>query len=127
MPGTYGSVLAILRHLADNDAAAYAEVAQQPVPGRLKDTSTLDEIAARVRRLDPRWRALADHPCLPNRELSDPHGTALAVALRAQAIHHADVHRAQIQTILGAHGISAPTLDLWEYGAAAGYVHGPST
>jgi hypothetical protein len=86
---------------------------QQPAPERLKATSTLDEIAERVRQLDPLWQALADDSRLPDRELSDPHGSALAVAPMAQTIHHADVHRAEYQTILGAHGISAPALDRW--------------
>jgi hypothetical protein len=33
----------------------------------------------------------------------------------AQAIHHGDVHRAHVLSILGARGLEVPELDVWEY------------
>jgi hypothetical protein len=33
-----------------------------------------------------------------------------------QFVHHGSDHRAQIGTILGAHGLATPDLDVWTYG-----------
>jgi hypothetical protein len=38
----------------------------------------------------------------------------------AQALHHADDHRSHVLSILGAHGLEAPRLDVWAYARSAG-------
>lgn len=124
-PGTYGSIRSTLRHLVANDANYYAFVTQQPPLPPLSQEPTLDEFAAQVERLAPMWEALLDDAELPGRELSGPRGTALAAMPLAQSIHHGDVHRTQILSILGARGVTVPDLDMWEYGMAAGYVRPP--
>jgi uncharacterized damage-inducible protein DinB len=126
-PGTYGSIRATLRHLVANDAVYYAFVTQQPPLAPLSQEPDLDEIAAYVERLAPLWEALLDDAELPNRELSGPRGTALAAIPLAQSIHHGDVHRTHILSILGAQGIAVPDLDMWEYGMAAGSVRPPQS
>jgi uncharacterized damage-inducible protein DinB len=123
-PGTFGSIRETLRHIANNDAGYYALVTQQPDPEPLPDEPSLDQVATLIQRVAPRWEKLLEDPKLPDRLLGDATGTAPAVVPMAQVVHHSDVHRAHILSVLGARGIEVPELDLWEYGAAAGYVRG---
>ena len=95
---------------------------QQQFAPPFGDEARLDDLAQRVRTLGPLWEELMGDPDLPDRELRGPRGTMIASAPMAQAIHHADVHRTQILSILGTQGIDVPDLDMWEYGSAAGYV-----
>ena len=60
---------------------------------------------------------------LPEREVTTTDGWRLpGAALLAQAIHHADDHRTHVMSVLGAHGIEGPDLDLWSYADATGRV-----
>jgi hypothetical protein len=43
----------------------------------------------------------------------------------AQAIHHADDHRSQVLSILGARGLDVPDLDVWKYAESAGLLQEP--
>jgi uncharacterized damage-inducible protein DinB len=40
--------------------------------------------------------------------------------LIAQSLHHSDDHRTQVCSILGAHGLEVPRLDVWAYARSAG-------
>jgi hypothetical protein len=76
----------------------------------------LDELAERIRRMGPRWETLAQEPDPPDREVTTTDGFRLPAAVpMAQAIHHGDVHRAHVLSILGARGLEVPELDVWEY------------
>jgi hypothetical protein len=44
-----------------------------------------------------------------------------------QAIHHGDVHRTHILSILGAQGLEVPDLDIWDYATSAGLLEPAST
>lgn len=126
--GTYGTVRDTLRHLVDAEegylsivtrkqfltkeaAAAFTrgdELPEGPVP--------LDELAERIRRMGPQWETLAQDADLPGREVTSTSGWRLPAAVpMAQAIHHGDVHRAHVLSILGARGLEVPELDVWEY------------
>jgi uncharacterized damage-inducible protein DinB len=122
MPGTYGSIRETLKHLVNSETGYYSHATQQRFAPPFGDEAGLDDLAQRIRTLGPLWERLMGDPDLPDRELRSPRGTTIASAPMAQAIHHADVHRTQILSILGAQGIDVPDLDMWEYGSAAGYV-----
>jgi uncharacterized damage-inducible protein DinB len=128
IPGTYGTVRETLRHLVDSEegylsivtrkqfltkeaAGAFTrgdELPDGPVP--------LDQLAERIRRMGPQWETLAQDANLPSREVTTTDGWRLPAAVpMAQAIHHGDVHRAHVLSILGARGLEVPELDVWEY------------
>ena len=76
----------------------------------------MGELAERIRRLGPRWEAVADDADLQAREVVAPDGWRFPAAiLMAQAIHHADDHRTHVLSILGARGLEVPRLDVWGY------------
>jgi hypothetical protein len=76
----------------------------------------LAELAERIRRLGPRWEALAPDEELPGHEVTSRDGWRFPGWVpMAQAIHHADDHRSHILSILGARGLAVPELDLWGY------------
>jgi uncharacterized damage-inducible protein DinB len=124
VPGTYGSVRATFRHLANADTNYYSVITQQPFTP-LPEGVSLDDVEERIRSLAPLWEQLLQDADAPERRVSNRQGNALGVAPMAQAIHHGDVHRTHILSILGASGVAVPDLDIWEYGLTAGYVCQP--
>lgn len=53
---------------------------------------------------------------LPTREVAADDGVRMPGAVTmAQAIHHADDHRGNVLSILGARGLEVPRLDVWSY------------
>ena len=128
IPGTYGTVRDTLRHLVDSEEGYLSTVTREPFssketaaaftrPDQMPDGPIpLEELAARIHRMGPQWETLARDPDLPVREVTTTDGWRLAAAVpMAQAIHHADVHRAHVLSILGARGLEVPELDVWEY------------
>jgi len=127
-PGTYGSIRATLQHLVRSEEGYFALLTGE----RLAESSTdepvaLDELADRIRRLGPRWEALAQDPDIHRREVTAPDGWHTVGALiLAQAVHHADDHRTHVLSIIGARGLDLPgvdigqDLDVWHYGIALG-------
>jgi uncharacterized damage-inducible protein DinB len=128
IPGTYGTIRDTLRHLVDAEEGYLSIVTRQPF--RTKEAAAaftrpdqtpdgpipLEELASRIQRMGPQWETLAQDPDLPVREVTTTDGWRLAAAVpMAQAIHHADVHRAHVLSILGARGLEVPELDVWEY------------
>ncbi len=123
-PGTYGSIRATLHHLVAAEDNYQTVVTGEPIGEPLPPNATLESLARRLQALAPRWEALANDPAAAEREVTNRAGTRIArgVAVLAQAIHHADDHRTQVASILGAQGVEPPDLDLWAYGEEAGYV-----
>lgn len=128
IPGTYGTVRDTLRHLVDAEEGYLSIVTRAPFrskeaaaaftrPDELPEGPVpLDELAERIRRMGPQWEALAQDPDLPDREVTTTDGFRMPAALpMAQAIHHADDHRTQVLSILGARGLDVPELGVWEY------------
>lgn len=136
IPGTYGTIRDTLRHIVAAEegfmsiltrerfvskAAAQAFVLEEPLP---EGPVALDELAARIRRLGPRWEALAQDTDLPSRELTSRDGWYMpGVVSIAMAILHAGDHRSHIMSILGARGLKLPEpngLDMLGYAESAG-------
>jgi uncharacterized damage-inducible protein DinB len=121
-PGTYGSIRATLTHLVNSDTNYYSRLTGEQIGPVLEASASLDAFAGRIAQLGPRWEALLEDPSLPDRAIPTRWGVTDGVAPLAQSIHHADDHRTQILTILGARGLEVPQLDIWAYGEHAGFV-----
>jgi uncharacterized damage-inducible protein DinB len=121
-PGTYGSVRETLVHLANAETGYQAAFSDTPIWPPLAASSELDAIAERIRALAPGWDRLLQDPEAADRELTRRQGIALGVAPLAQAVHHADDHRTQVLTMLGARGYAVPEPDIWAFGSERGFV-----
>jgi uncharacterized damage-inducible protein DinB len=123
IPGTYGSVRETLRHLLASDEGYYRHVTGEDTGPPPAPEAGLGALAERFRALSKRWQVVFQDPSAPDREVRNRWGTSKGVAPMAQSIHHADDHRTQVLSILGARGLEVPGLDVWEYGTQAGFVH----
>jgi uncharacterized damage-inducible protein DinB len=121
-PGTYGTIRSTLVHLANADRNYYRRLCGEEPWARMDEQSTqLQTIADRFFEIAPQWESLAADASLADRDLLYPEGEVVKGALvLAQSIHHGDVHRAHVLSILGTHGIQVPELDFWEYGFETG-------
>jgi uncharacterized damage-inducible protein DinB len=127
-PGTYGTIRATLHHLVSADQSYLATVTGNPPAHPLPAGQVpLEALAGLTRELGPRWDAVAREPGIASRELTTRDGwrTPAAIAI-AQAIHHAECHRGHVMSVIGAHGIELPGLDIgedldvWHHGIAVG-------
>jgi uncharacterized damage-inducible protein DinB len=127
-PGTYGTIHDTLHHLVGADqsylATVTGEVPADPLPD---EHVSLETLAGLTRQLGPRWQALARDPEIGGREVITGDGWRTPVAIpMAQAVHHAECHRGHVLSVLGAHGIEIPGLDIgedldvWHHGIATG-------
>jgi len=127
VPGTYGTIAEILRHLINAEASYLRRLsdAWPALPWPPDDQAGLEVLTERADLLAATWeRFLAGD--VDNERLGEARGDAgevFAVAhgvFIAQALHHANEHRAQICTILGAEGHEPPDVSAWGYGRATG-------
>lgn len=127
-PGTYGTIRDTLQHLVAADESYLATITgTQPAHPLPAERVPLEALAGLTRELGPRWDALARDPDAASRELTTRDGwrTPAAVPI-AQAIHHAECHRGHVLSVIGAHGIELPGLDIgedldvWHHGIAVG-------
>jgi uncharacterized damage-inducible protein DinB len=120
IPGTYGTIRATLRHLVEGEEDYFWMLTrEQPSAPMPEGPVPMAELAERIRRLGPRWEALAGDASVPEREASADDGWRFPGAVpMAQAIHHADDHRSHVLSILGARGMDVPGLDVWDYAEA---------
>ena len=127
-PGTYGTIRDTLHHLVGADESYLATVTgvrpAGPLPHQRVSLGTLADL---TRQLAPRWEALARDPEIASREVTTRDGWRTPAAIpMAQAIHHAECHRSHALSVLGAHGIGIPGLDIsedldvWHHGIAVG-------
>jgi uncharacterized damage-inducible protein DinB len=125
IPGTYGTILDTLRHFLAADEDYYTVLTgEQPEEWFLAetwDTVSLEDFAVSTRRRGPGWEAVAEDTDIQLRPAVFPDGIGWPGAVFiAQAMHHADDHRTQICSILGANGLEVPRLDVWAYARSAG-------
>jgi uncharacterized damage-inducible protein DinB len=138
IPGTYGTIRETLQHLVGAEESYFATLTRDPFRTKKEadayvradkmsdDPVPLKELAERIRRLGPRWEAVAEDADLPGRETTSTDGWRQpGSVLMAQAIHHADDHRTHVLSILGARGLGVPDLDVWSYAESAGQAHEP--
>jgi uncharacterized damage-inducible protein DinB len=127
IPGTFGSIRDTLRHLVDSEEGYFFRLTAERVSEPLPDGPIpLGELADRIRRLGPRWELLSQDTEVAGSEVNLGDGwRTLGAVLMAQAIHHAEDHRSQILSILGAHGLDVPDLDVWSYAESSGLLQEP--
>lgn len=127
VPGAYGSVIETLRHIVDAEAGYLfrASGLWEEVPWTRGEPVGLAELRSRADLLAETWRQYLGGEVdseRPNQARS-PEGDVFSVPtgiFLAQALHHANEHRAQICTILGANGIEPPDVSAWGFALATG-------
>jgi uncharacterized damage-inducible protein DinB len=129
VPGTYGSIRRTLMHIVGASERYLTRFMTIPAPLMNEDGdsgTTLDEIAAHLPHIkDGVEKLFAGQEFDPDRVIRDPRRRPTdpplfitAWVLVTQFAHHGSDHRAHIGTILGAHGLETPELDVWAYGHA---------
>lgn len=119
-PGTYGSIEQTLGHLVGAESYyVYRLTGERPVTELMpRPTVDLDDLAERVGWLSERLEQLCmrgfDHLALTHPNPGDRRMPTLG-HMAAQLLWHGAEHRAQIATILGAHGIEPPDMSGWTY------------
>jgi uncharacterized damage-inducible protein DinB len=127
-PGTYGTIRDTLQHLVGADESYLATVTgEAPALPWPDEPVSLEDLASLTRRLGSRWEAVTQDPDTVSREITTRDGWRTPAAIPiAQAIHHAECHRGHVMSVLGAHGVETPGLDIgedldvWHHGIATG-------
>jgi uncharacterized damage-inducible protein DinB len=122
VPGTYGPIRNTLVHLLAAQERFLVLLGEPPdgAPLREKEpTADMDELRSRARRSGDMLVQVVQRAgyaeLVTGEWRREPYAIPTSILL-TQVIHHASEHRAQIATILGAHGIAPPILDAWTYG-----------
>ncbi|MGH2450267.1 MAG: DinB family protein [Candidatus Limnocylindria bacterium] len=130
VPGTYGSIHATLQHIVGAEHGYLHALTGDPPPGGFLAPGSgpvpLDDLLARARSNAERMESYLASGADPDRRITRPSGTvATADVIAAQFIHHGSDHRAHVGSILGAHGVEPPNLDVWAHGLELGLVTRP--
>jgi uncharacterized damage-inducible protein DinB len=132
VPGTYGPIRRTLSHVVRGDERYLVRLGTdmgQVLPA--DGDASLDEIASHlanvtreVEKLFASSRFDPDGPVYDTLRANpaDPPLEMEAWTMLAQFTHHGSDHRAQIGTILGAHGLPTADLDVWAYGREIGAI-----
>lgn len=127
VPGTYGTIIETLRHTIDSEMSYLFRLigAGSAYPWRRDEAVGLAVLADRAAVLATTWEQFLAGDGDSERPMeargSDPAVyTVPAGVFVTQALHHANEHRAQICTILGALGYEPPDVSAWGYAFASG-------
>lgn len=126
-PGTFGSILATLRHLVGADGFYLSVLAPELVLPIDEMSLGLGELRSAVEHYGTVWARLATRDLdvqdvLEERD-DDGYVRDAPVSIRlAQALHHGTDHRSQICTALSALGVTPPDIDVWRFGLQSGSV-----
>jgi uncharacterized damage-inducible protein DinB len=128
VPGTYGSILATLRHTVGADSWYLFDLTGETRFRIDEDQLDLQALRAAMEGNGPAWsRFLAGNPD-PDTDvvvrLDEEEIEAHApIGIRlAQALHHGTDHRSQVCTALTTLGVEPPAIDVWDFGEQAGSV-----
>ena len=125
-PGTYGSILATLRHLVSSDGWYLAFFRPEQTTRIEEEAETsLTELRSVMTHNGILWMELLAGGVDPDEDVVErgdegwefhaPMGLRLA-----QVIHHGTDHRSQVCTALSSLGMTPPEIDLWAFGEATG-------
>jgi uncharacterized damage-inducible protein DinB len=121
--GTFGGVLATLNHVIASDAS-YLRALLGRGPSWLEDDrdTGLPGLATRAEETERLWEELLKKPLDVDRVIVVDGGAneVRAGIFLAQALNHANHHRAQVCAILKGLGVRPPDIQAWEYAWAAG-------
>jgi uncharacterized damage-inducible protein DinB len=127
VPGTYGSILATIRHVVGADAGYLNLLTQGAVPSNDEETMDLEGLRAASAGHGKAWASLVgsdvDPATMVVRHRDDGSGSHAPMGIRlAQAIHHGTDHRSQICTALTTLGIEPPEIDVWAFAQQDGRI-----
>lgn len=126
-PGTYGSIHATLHHIVRAEEGYLFALNGDEVPPRgwlppPEDArAPLDELLERARTSTERMERYIGSGDDASRRIPRRNGEVFTSGIAAaQFVHHGSDHRAHIGTILGAHGVEPPEIDVWMYALSIG-------
>jgi uncharacterized damage-inducible protein DinB len=127
VPGTYGSILATLRHLVGADVSYLFVLSGRGVKEIDEDALDVAGLRAAMAPNGAAWSALLAKKIDPDeivvRHRDDGSESHAPRGLRlAQVIHHGSDHRSQICTALTNLGIEPPSIDVWDFAETQGRV-----
>ena len=127
VPGTYGSILATMRHLVGADCWYLFILSGGRIPDIEADQMSLPELRAATERNGPAWAQILGEDPNPDTVIvgrgDDGFETHAPVGIRvAQVLHHGTDHRSQICTALTTLGVEPPAIDVWDFGIKNGRV-----
>ena len=127
VPGTYGSIIDMVRHIVGGDAWYLFVITEGRSPNIDEEGMDLAELRAVMEAHEDEWSRLLAEDLDPDTIVvrRDDDGLEVRAALGvrlAQAVHHGTDHRSQICTALTTLGIEPPEIDLWAYGEEFGRV-----
>jgi uncharacterized damage-inducible protein DinB len=121
--GTFGGILATLNHVIKSDTS-YLRALLGKAPAWLKDDgdTDLENLAKRAEETERLWEELLANPIDVDRVIVVDRGAneVRAGIFLAQALNHANHHRAQVCAILRLLGVQPPDIQAWEYAWASG-------
>jgi uncharacterized damage-inducible protein DinB len=120
VPGTYGSILATMRHLVGADAWYLFTLTDGRTATVDEDEMGLSELRAAMERNASAWSEVLTGGLDPDRVIvrrrDDGSETHAPVGIRvAQALHHGTDHRSQVCTALTTLGVVPPEIDVWAF------------
>jgi uncharacterized damage-inducible protein DinB len=123
--GTYGSILATMRHLIGGDTSYLWVLTDGRVSEVEEDSMDLRELRAVMESNGAAWASLVAQDLDPDsdvvRHRDDGIDSYAPLGLRlAQALHHGTDHRSQVCTALTSLGIEPPEIDVWAFAAHEG-------
>ena len=127
VPGTYGTIIQILRHTIDSESSYLFRIsgAWDEFPWARDEEVCLETLGQRAAVLAATWEQFLSND-IDTEQLDEAKGDDGDVfAVRGsifitQALHHANEHRAQVCSILGALGHEPPDVSAWGYALASG-------
>ncbi len=119
-PGTYGSILATLRHLVGADCSYLHALSGGELAAPNAGTMDLPGLHATMQRNGEAWATVAAEDADPDtvvvRHRDDgSEGHAPRGIRIAQALHHGSDHRSQVCTVLTTLGVAPPAIDVWDF------------
>jgi uncharacterized damage-inducible protein DinB len=127
VPGTYGTIRRTFAHIVRADERYLEQLGLVRRESLLDlDSATLADVAAHLDTVKAAVEKLfAGAEFEPDRWIPDTREASEELqpwTMVAQFVHHGSDHRAHIGTILGAHGLESPLLDVWTYGWETGAI-----
>jgi len=120
VPGTYGSILATLRHLVGADASFLPALTGERVPAIDQEPMDLAELRTTMERDGEAWSALLAQNLDPeaivvwHRDDGSESHAPMSIRL-AQALHHGADHRSQVCTALTVLGFEPPEIGVADF------------
>ncbi len=120
VPGTYGSILATMRHLVGADSSYLFALTGGRIPVIDEDQMDLLQLRAAMEGNGVAWSSLLTQDLDPDvvvvRHRDDGSESHAPMGVRlAQALHHGTDHRSQICTALTTLGVEPPPIDVWDF------------